>query len=69
MRKLVYMMFLSNNRRWFRLRRKKNLVKHPKVSQYYETDCLENFILHLMFLLALNLLKTTIFRLEFSLSF
>ena len=59
MRKLVYMMFLSNNRRWFRLRRKKNLVKHPKVSQYYETDCLENFILLLMFLLGTKFVETS----------
>ena len=53
------MMFLSNNRRWFRLRRKKNLVKHPKVSQYYETDCLENFILLLMFLLGTKFVETS----------
>ena len=52
------MMFLSNNRRWFRLRRKKNLVKHPKVSQYYETDCLENFLL-LMFLLATKFVENS----------
>ena len=42
MRQLLYTMFISNNRNnrtssylW----RAKNLLKHPKVSKYYETDC------------------------------
>ena len=32
-------MFISNNRTWFHLWRKKNLVKRQKVSKYCETDC------------------------------
>ena len=39
MRQLVYTMFTSNNRASFRLWWKKNLVKHQKVSEYYENDC------------------------------
>ena len=44
MRQLVYTMFVSNNRPSFHLWWKKNLVKHRKVSKYYEADC-SNFIL------------------------
>ena len=36
---LVYTMFLSNNRASSHLWWKKNLVKHQKVSKYYENDC------------------------------
>ena len=32
-------MFISNNRTSFELRWKENLVKHQKVSKYYETRC------------------------------
>ena len=39
MRQLVYTMFISNNRASFHLWWKKNLVKHKKVSEYYENDC------------------------------
>ena len=39
MRKLVYTMFISNNRPSFDLWWKENLVKHRKVSRCYETDC------------------------------
>ena len=39
MRQLVYIMFISNNHPSFHLWLKKNLVKHLKVSKYYETDC------------------------------
>ena len=38
-RQLVYPMFISNNRTSFHLWWKENLVKHRKVSKYYETDC------------------------------
>ena len=38
-RHLVYTTFINNNRTSFHLRWKKNLVKHQKVSKYYETDC------------------------------
>ena len=40
MRQLVYAMFLSNNRPSFQLWWKENLLKHQKVSKYYETDCI-----------------------------
>ena len=36
---VVYIMFMSNNRPSFHLWWKENLVKHWKVSKYYETDC------------------------------
>ena len=39
MRQLVYTMFISNNHPSFHLRWKENLVKHGKVSKYYETGC------------------------------
>ena len=39
MRQLVHTMFISNNRPLFHLWWNENLVKHPKVSKYYETDC------------------------------
>ena len=39
MRQLVHTMFISNNRPLFQLWWNENLVKHPKVSKYYETDC------------------------------
>ena len=38
MRQLVYTIFISNNCPSFHLGWKKNLVKHRKVSKYYETD-------------------------------
>ena len=39
MRQLVYTMFISNNHPSFHLWWKENLVKHQKLSKYYETDC------------------------------
>ena len=38
---------------------KKNLAKHWKVSKYYETDCLQNFLLLFMFLLTTNFVKNS----------
>ena len=52
MRQLVYTMFISNNRAFFHLWRKENLVKHQRVSKHYENDCLKNFLLHYMSLLT-----------------
>ena len=40
MRQLVYTMFVSNKRTSFHSRWKENLIKHQKVSKYYENDCL-----------------------------
>ena len=39
MRQLVYTMYISNNRPRFHLWWNENLVKHQKVSKYYESDC------------------------------
>ena len=38
MSQIVYIMFITNNRALFQLWRKENLVKHPKVSKYYENE-------------------------------
>ena len=38
MRQLVYTIFISNNRASFHLWWKENLVKHQRVSKYYEND-------------------------------
>ena len=38
-RQLLNTMFISNNRPSLHLWWKENLVKHRKVSKYYETDC------------------------------
>ena len=54
---LVYTMFYSNNRPSFRLSWKENLVKHWKVSNNYETDCQQNFLLLCMFLLTTTSVK------------
>ena len=68
MTQLVHTMFLSNNGPSFHLWWKENLVKHREVSKYYETDCLQNFILLFMLLLTTKFVKTIIFRIEFCLS-
>ena len=39
MRKLVYTMFISNNRASFHFYWKENLVNHQKVSKYHENVC------------------------------
>ena len=39
MKQLAYTMFISNNRASFHLWSKENLVKHQRVSKYYENDC------------------------------
>ena len=39
-------MFNTNNHDSLHLWRKKNLVKHKKVTKYYGQDCQKNFILH-----------------------
>ena len=45
-------MFISNNRKWFHLWWKKDLLKHQRVSKHYENDCsmifnLKNYIKHI----------------------
>ena len=52
-------MFKSNNCVPCRLWGKKNLVKHPKISKYYENDCLQNFLLLFMFSLKGKFLKSS----------
>ena len=52
-------MFVSNNRPLIYLLVKGNLVKHQKVSKYYEIDCLQNFILFFMLLLTTKFVKTS----------
>ena len=39
MRQLLYTVVVSNNPALFHLWQKENLVKHQKVSKYYENDC------------------------------
>ena len=48
---------LLNNRQSFHLWRMENLVKHRKIPKYYETDCLQNFLLRYMFLIITNFVK------------
>ena len=57
MRQLVQAMFLSNNGPSFHLWSKENLVKHRKVSKYYETDFVQNFTLLFMLLLTTKFFK------------
>ena len=52
-------MFISNDCPSFHLWWKKNLVKHWKVSKYYETDYLENFLLLFMFLLTSKFVRNS----------
>ena len=54
---LVYAMFTSNNPISFHLWRKENLVKSQKFLKYYETDCLQNFLLLFVFLLETKFVK------------
>ena len=62
-------MYITNNHASFHLWWKKSLVKYQKVLKYYVHDCLQNFLLLLMFLLTAPMLKTVIFWLEFTLFF
>ena len=39
MRQLVYAMYISNNQASLHFWSKENLIKHQKVSKYYENDC------------------------------
>ena len=58
-------MFVSNNRASFHLWCKENLVKHSKVSKYYENDCgyikesKRNFASNFLFQNARKMRKTT----------
>ena len=58
-RQLVNTIFISNNRPSFHSWWNDNLVKHWKVSEYYETDCLQNFVLLFIFLLITKFVKNS----------
>ena len=58
-RQHVNTMLISNNCPSFHLWWKENLVKHRKVSKYYETDCLQNFILLSVLLLTTKFVKNS----------
>ena len=53
----MYTMFVSNNRAWFHLWRKKNMLKLRKVSKYFENDSLQNFLLVSLTLLTAQLVE------------
>ena len=57
MSKLIYTMFIRNTRSSFHWWRQSNLVKHRKVSRYYETDCSQNFLSLFVFLWKIKILK------------
>ena len=65
---VVYTIFISNNRASFHLWWKQNFLKHQKVSKYYEKIVCKIFFCFLCLYWQLILLKTIIFRLEFTLS-
>ena len=56
-RQLVYTVFISNNRASFHLWWKQNLVKHQKVSKYYEND----FCFLIFLSIEFNLFVTSMF--------
>ena len=52
-------MFMTNNDTLFHLWLKENLVKHQVVSKYYEKDCLQNFLLLFMSILAAPIVENS----------
>ena len=46
MRQFIYTMFISNNRASFNLWWKENLLKHQKISKYYESGCRNMCVLY-----------------------
>ena len=58
-RKLVHIMFISNNRRSFHFWLKENLLKPQKFSKNYETDWLQNFLLLSMLLLTTKFVRNS----------
>ena len=50
-------MFITNNHASFHLWLKESLVKHQKVSKYYENDYLQNFLLLFISLLTAPIVK------------
>ena len=62
-------MSITNNHGSVYMWWKENLVKHQKVSKYYNHDCPQNFILLFMPSLKVPIVKKVIFWLELTLSF
>ena len=50
---------MSNNRPSFHSWRRENLVKHKKVSKYYENDCLQNLLLPFNSLLTAKFVRNS----------
>ena len=59
MRQFVYTISISSNRTSFQLWLKENLVKHQRVSKYYENDFLQNFLLHFRSLLTAKFVQNS----------
>ena len=59
MRQLVYSMLISNNRPYFHLWWKENLVKLQQVSKDYVNDSLQNFVLLFISLLPIKFFKNS----------
>ena len=57
-------MFITNNQDSFQLWGKGNLVKHQKVSNYYDQDCLKNFRLYFMSLIRSPIFENSHFPAE-----
>ena len=56
-RQLAYPIFITNDRALFYLRGKQNLLKHQKVSKFYNRGFSLNFFLLFMFLLTAAIVK------------
>ena len=52
-------MFVANNHALFHLWLKQNLKKCQQVSKYFFHDCLQNFLLLLMFLLTASIVQNS----------
>ena len=50
-------MFVTDNNASFHLWLKESLVKHQKVSNYYDHDCLQNFLFLFISLLTAPIVK------------
>ena len=63
MQTLVYTFFTTNNQKSFHLWWRENLLKLQKFSKYYETHCLQTFLLLFMFFfLTAKLIKKCHFQ-------
>ena len=62
-------MFITNNKILFHLWRMKNLVKHEKISKYYDQDCLKNILLPFMSSLRAPIFKSSLFLVQIFITF